>query len=151
MFEEKIKELGHELPEAPKPLAAYIPAIRTGNLVFTAGQLPLVKGTLKYKGKLGSEVSDSDGKKAAEYSCLNCLSVIKSIAGSLDNIKQIIKVSVFVNCTTEYTNQPEIANGASELLVKIFGEKGKHARSAVGVSQLPKGSPVEIEIIAEIN
>ncbi|MDP4116724.1 MAG: RidA family protein [Bacteroidota bacterium] len=150
MFEEKIKELGFELPEAPKPLASYVPVIKSGNIVYTAGQLPLVKGEIKFPGKLGKEVSDADGKKAAEYSCLNCLSVIKSAAGSLENIKQILKVTVFVNCTAEYTNQPEIANGASDLLVKVFGEKGKHARSAVGVNQLPKGAPVEIEIIAEV-
>lgn len=150
MFEEKIKELGYDLPEAPKPLASYVPAIKSGNIIYTAGQLPLVKGALEFTGKLGKDVSDADGKKCAEYSCLNCLSVIKGITGSLDKVKQILKVTVFVNSTEEYTNQPEIANGASDLLVKIFGEKGKHARSAVGVAQLPKNAPVEIEIMAEV-
>jgi enamine deaminase RidA (YjgF/YER057c/UK114 family) len=150
MFEEKIKELGYNLPEAPKPLASYVPAIKSGNIVYTAGQLPLINGALEFAGKLGKDVNDADGKKCAEYSCLNCLSVIKGVAGSLDKVKQILKVTVFVNSTEEYTNQPEIANGASDLLVKIFGEKGKHARSAVGVAQLPKNAPVEIEIMAEV-
>lgn len=150
MFEEKIVEAGYNLPEAPKPLAAYIPAAISGNLVFTSGQLPLVNGELKYTGKTGADISESDAKKAAEYAALNCLSVIKSVTGSLDKIEKIVKITVFVNSAPDFTNQPIVANGASDLLEKIFGEAGKHARSAVGVSGLPKNAAVEVEIIAQV-
>ncbi len=150
MIEEKIKELGYELPEAPKPLAAYIPAIKVDNLVFTAGQLPIIKGQLKFIGKLGIELTEEDGMKAAEISALNCLSVIKSVIGSLDKIDQVVKLTVYVNSADYFTNQPKVANGASELIGKIFGENGKHVRSAVGVNELPLNSPLEIEMIVKI-
>ncbi len=150
MIEEKIKELGFELPEAPKPLAAYIPALKVNDLIFTAGQLPSIKGELKYSGKLGKEISEEEGRKAAEISALNCLSVIKSVAGNLDNIEQIVKVTVFVNSADGFTSQPKVANGASELLGTIFGENGKHVRSAVGVNELPINAPVEIEMIVKL-
>lgn len=150
MIEEKIKELGYDLPEAPKPLAAYIPATRIDNLVFTAGQLPMVKGKLIAEGKLGTEVSNETGIKAAEVSALNCLSVVKSVIGNLDKIEQIVKVTVFVNSADGFTAQPQIANGASEFLVKIFGDTGKHVRSAVGVNELPINAPVEIEMIVKV-
>jgi len=150
MIEEKIKELGYDLPEAPKPLAAYIPATRIDNLVFTAGQLPIVKGKLIAEGKLGTEVSNETGIKAAEVSALNCLSVVKSVIGNLDKIEQIVKVTVFVNSADGFIAQPQIANGASEFLVKIFGDTGKHVRSAVGVNELPINAPVEIEMIVKV-
>ncbi|NOX64929.1 MAG: RidA family protein [Chlorobi bacterium] len=150
MIEEKIKELGYDLPEAPKPLAAYIPATRIDNLVFTAGQLPMVKGKLIAEGKLGTEVSNETGIKAAEVSALNCLSVVKSVIGDLDKIEQIVKVTVFVNSADGFIAQPQIANGASEFLVKIFGDTGKHVRSAVGVNELPINAPVEIEMIVKV-
>ena len=150
MIEDKIKELGYELPEAPKPLAAYIPALVVDNLVFTAGQLPTVKGELKAKGKVGSDVSEDDARTAAEISALNCLSVIKSVIGNLDFIEQVVKLTVFVNSADGFTAQPRVANGASELLSKIFSEKGKHVRSAVGVNELPLNAPVEIEMIVKI-
>lgn len=150
MIEEKLKDLGYIIPEAPKPLAAYIPATVDGNLVYTAGQLPIKDGQLQFKGKVGSDVSEEDGIKAAEMCAINCLSVIKSAIGSLDNLERIIKVTVFVASSDGFTAQPKIANGASEFLVKVFGEKGKHVRSAVGVSELPLGAPVEIELIAKI-
>ncbi|VAX26369.1 RidA/YER057c/UK114 superfamily, group 1 [hydrothermal vent metagenome] len=150
MIEEKIKELGYELPEAPKPLAAYIPAIRIDNLVFTAGQLPMVNGKLIAEGKLGAEVSNETGIKAAEISALNCLSVVKSVIGDLDKIEQIAKVTVFINSADGFTAQPLIANGTSEFLVKIFGDTGKHVRSAVGVNELPINAPVEIEMIVKV-
>ena len=150
MIEDKIKELGYELPEAPKPLAAYIPALIVENLIFTSGQLPSFKGELKFKGKVGSELSIEEGAKAAEICALNCLSVIKTVAGSLDKIEQIVKLTAFVNSADYFTDQPKVANGASELLGKIFGNKGKHVRSAVGVNELPLNAPIEIEMIVKI-
>jgi enamine deaminase RidA (YjgF/YER057c/UK114 family) len=150
MIEEKIKELGFELPEAPKPLAAYIPALKVDNLVFTAGQLPMVKGELKYKGKLGADVSVEDGRNAAEICALNCLAAIAGVIGNLDNIERVVKLTAFVNSADNFTDQPKVANGASELIGKIFGENGKHVRSAVGVNELPLNAPVEIEMIVKI-
>lgn len=150
MIEDKLTELGYNLPAAPKPLASYIPAIKEGNLVFTAGQLPMVDGKLMYTGKVGNEITSEDGMRAAEICLLNCLSVVKAETGSLDNIERIIKLTVFVNSADCFTAQPKVANGASDLLVKIFGEAGKHVRSAVGVNELPLDAPVEVEMIARI-
>jgi enamine deaminase RidA (YjgF/YER057c/UK114 family) len=151
MIEEKINELGFQIPEVAKPLAAYVPAKLVGNLVMTSGQVPLVNGEIKYKGKVGKDISEEDGIKAAEVCALNCLAAIKGEVGSLDKIEDIIKLTVFVNSTEDYSAHPKIANGASELLLKIFGEKGKHVRSAVGVSGLPLNSAVEIEMIVRIS
>ncbi|MGD1008207.1 MAG: RidA family protein [Ignavibacteriaceae bacterium] len=150
MVEDKIKELGLQLPEAPKPLAAYVSAVKVDNLVFTSGQLPIENGVLKIKGKIGSQLNEEEGIKAAEICTLNCLSVIKGVIGSLDKIEQVVKLTAFVNCADYFTSQPKIANGASELLVKIFGDKGKHARSAIGVSELPLDAPVEIEMLVKV-
>ena len=150
MIEEKIKELGFVLPEPPKPLAAYVPAVITGDLVFTAGQIPLQAGELMYTGKLGEGVSEEDGKKAAEICALNCLSAIKGVIGELNKIERVIKLTVFVNSAEGFTNQPAVANGASELMEKIFGKNGSHARSAVGVNELPKNAPVEIEMLVKL-
>jgi enamine deaminase RidA (YjgF/YER057c/UK114 family) len=150
MIEEKIIELGYKIPEAPKPLAAYIPSLVVNNLVMTAGQLPMLKGELIYKGKLGKDLSEEDGQKAAEVCLLNCLSVVKSVIGNLDKLERILKLTVFVNSSEGFTTQPKVANGASELCVKIFGEEGKHVRSAVGVNELPLDAAVEIEMIAKL-
>jgi enamine deaminase RidA (YjgF/YER057c/UK114 family) len=150
MIEENIIKLGFRLPDPPKPLAAYVPALQSGGFVFTAGQLPIVDGQLKFSGKLGKEINEEEGKKAAEICALNCLSAVKGVLRSLDKIEQIVKLTVFVNSAEGYTNQPIVANGASELMEKIFGEKGKHARSAVGVNELPKNAPVEIEMIVKV-
>ncbi len=150
MIEERINELGYIVPEVPKPLAAYIPVIRINNLVLTAGQLPMVDGKLFKEGKLGQEISEEEGIKLAEICALNCLSVIKSEIGDLDKIERIVKLAVFVNSANGFTAQPKIANGASEFVVKIFGELGKHVRSAVGVNELPINSPIEIEMIAKV-
>lgn len=150
MIEDKIKELGYELPESPKPVAAYVPALKVDKFVFTAGQIPFIMGELKYKGKLGKEFTVDDGKKAAEICALNCLAVIKGVLKNLDEIEQIVKLTVFVNDVDGYTGQPKVANGASELLERIFGEKGKHVRSAVGVNGLPLDAAVEIEMIVKI-
>ncbi|MGE5683346.1 MAG: RidA family protein [Bacillota bacterium] len=150
MIEEKINELGYQVPEAPKPLAAYIPALIVDDLVFTAGQLPMASGELKFKGKIGQDVTEEEGQKAAELCALNCLSVIKSVAGTLEKIERIVKVTVFVNSADGFTMQPKVANGASEFFVKIFGEEGKHVRSAVGVNELPLNAACEVEIIAKL-
>lgn len=159
MIEEKLNELGFQIPEAPKPLASYIPVTKVDNLVFTAGQIPIKNGELIYKGKIGNYitngVSEKDsgiekGIKAAELCTINCLSVIKSLIGDLDKISRIVKVTVFVNSSDGFTGQPVVANGASDLLVNVFGEKGKHVRSAVGVNELPLDSSVEIEMIVEV-
>ncbi len=150
MVEEKIKELGFELPEAPKPLAAYIPALSVGDMVYTAGQLPSVKGELKFKGKLGKYLSIDEGQNAAQICALNCLSVIKSIIGDLDKIERVVKLTAFVNSAEGFIDQPKVANGASELIGKIFGESGKHVRSAVGVNELPMDAAVEIEMIVKV-
>jgi len=151
MVEEKIKELGFTLPETPKPLAAYIPAIRTGDYVYTSGQVPFADGELMYSGKIGFDLTIEEGQKAAELCALNGLSSIKSEIGDLNKIEQIVKVTVFVNSADGFTDQPKVANGASEFLGKIFGESGKHVRSAVGVNELPADSAVEVEIIVKVN
>ncbi len=150
MFEEKINQLGFELPEVAKPLAAYIPAKKIGNLVMTSGQVPVVKGEMKYAGKVGKDISEEDGQKAAQICALNCLAAIKSVIGSLDNIEEIVKLTVFVNSAKGFTSQPKVANGASELLGKIFGDYGLHVRSAVGVNELPLNAAVEIEMTVRV-
>ena len=150
MIEEKIKELGYTLPETAKPLAAYIPAIRAGELVYTSGQVPLVGGELKYKGKIGTDLTLEDGQKAAIICALNGLSAIKGVVADLNKIEQIIKVTVFVNSASGFTDQPKVANGASEFLGSVFGDAGIHTRSAVGVSELPINSAVEIEMIVKV-
>ncbi len=148
--ENKIKELGLQLPEPPKPLAAYIPAKKTGNLVFTAGQLPMVNGELILKGLLGQDVEINAAYTAAKICTLNALAAIKGVIGDLDQIKQVVKVVGYVASVPTFTQQPADVNGASELLLEIFSEKGKHARSAVGMAVLPLNAAVEIELTVEI-
>lgn len=151
MFEEKIKQLGVTIPEPVKPLAAYIPAMQVGNLVMTSGQVPISAGVVKYQGKVGKDLTEEQGKEAAKLCAINCLSAIKSVIGNLDRIKRVLKLTVFVSSAEGFTAQPKVANGASEFIGEIFGEAGKHVRSAVGVSELPLNSAVEIEMIVEIN
>lgn len=151
MIEEKIKELGFEVPEVAKPLAAYIPAKQVGNLVMTSGQVPLVKGEIKYAGKVGKELSEDDGQKAAQICALNCLAAIKGVIGNLDKIVEVVKLTVFVASVENFIAQPKIANGASELIGKIFGDAGLHVRSAVGVTSLPLNAAVEIEMIVRVD
>ena len=151
MFEEKIKQMGITIPEAVKPLAAYIPAMLVGNLVMTSGQVPISEGRVKFQGKVGKDLSEEEGTHAAKLCGLNCLSAIKSVIGNLDKIKRVVKLTVFVSSAEGFTAQPKIANGASEFIGEIFGEAAKHVRSAVGVSELPLNSAVEIEMIVEIN
>jgi enamine deaminase RidA (YjgF/YER057c/UK114 family) len=145
----RLAELGAELPAVAKPVAAYIPAVVTGNLVYTSGQLPFVDGTLPATGKLGDAVSPEDGNAYARRAALNALAAIDQAIGSLDRVTRIVKVVVFVASTPDFTGQPGVANGASEFLGEVFGDAGRHARSAVGVPVLPLDSPVEVEVIAE--
>jgi enamine deaminase RidA (YjgF/YER057c/UK114 family) len=150
MIEQKLAELGIVVPEAPKPLASYVPAVVTGDFVFTSGQLPMQNGALQFPGQLGAGVSIDEGKKAARISVINCLSVIKSVIGDLEQIEHVVKVTVFISSAPGFGEQPEVANGASDLLLEIFGEAGKHSRSAVGVSALPRNAAVEIEMIVKV-
>ncbi|MFB5652316.1 RidA family protein [Leptospira wolffii] len=143
---EKIKSLGLELPPVPKAIAAYIPANRAGNFVFTSGQLPLKDGKLLLTGTLGAGLKVEDLKTATEQATLNGLAAISGIIGDLDQIQAIVKIGVFVASSPDFTEQHLVANHASNLLLEIFGEKGKHARFAVGNSTLPLGSPVEVEL-----
>lgn len=149
-FEKKLQELGITLPEPPKPVAAYVPGVKVEKYIYTAGQIPFVKGELKYKGKAGKEVTVEDAYEAARICVLNCLSIVKSLAGSLDNVEKIVKVVGFVNSADGFNQQPKVINGASELLGQIFGDAGAHARSAVGVSELPMDATCEVELIVKI-
>jgi enamine deaminase RidA (YjgF/YER057c/UK114 family) len=148
--ENRLSELGLVLPGAPKPVAAYIPAKQAGKLVFTAGQLPMVNGELISKGFLGQEVAIEDANKAARVCTLNALAAIKGVIGDLDRIKQIVRVVGYVASIPTFTQQPSVVNGASELLLEIFGNAGKHARSAVGMAVLPLNASVEIELTVEV-
>ncbi|SIQ35503.1 RidA family protein [Halanaerobium kushneri] len=148
--EAKIKELGLELPETPAPIAEYIPAKRVNDLVYVSGQGPISKGKFIHIGKVGESVSLDEGYQSAQQCCLNALAAVKSVVGSLDEIEEIVKLRGFVNSTDDFLEQPKVINGASELLVKIFGEKGRHARAALGTSVLPDDIPVELEMIVKV-
>ena len=148
-IEDRLKELGLQLPTVSKPVAAYVPAIVTGNLVFTAGQLPFVDGKLEATGKVGAEVSAEDAAKLARTCALNALAAASSVIGSLDRVTRVVKVVGFVASSPDFSGQPGVVNGASELLGEVFGESGQHARSAVGVAVLPLDAPVEVELILE--
>ena len=148
--EEALAELGLAVPEVAKPVAVYIPAIRTGNLVMTSGQIPVRDGVPIATGKLGAEVSLETGVEAAQQCTLNAIAAVKAEIGDLALVKRVVKVVAFVASAPDFTGQPQVANGASELLGKVFGEKGIHARSAVGVSVLPLDVPVEVEITVEV-
>lgn len=149
-MEERINELGFTLPNAPKPVAVYVPAKRVGNIIYISGQIPQKDGKILYTGKIGGERSVDEGREAAQICVLNCLAAIKSLIGDLDKIDQIVKVLGFVNSTPGFTKQPEVINSASELLEKLFGENGKHSRSVVGVAELPLDVSVEIEMIVSV-
>lgn len=149
--EDKLKEMGLALPAAPKPVAAYVPAVVTDDgYVYTSGQIPFANGELIFKGKVGGALDESQGYAAAQICALNCLSVIKAAVGSLDRIERVVKVTGFVASAPGFNMQPKVVNGASELLGKLFGAKGEHARSAVGVSELPLDAAVEVEMIVKI-
>ncbi|MCX5195963.1 RidA family protein [Streptomyces sp. NBC_00249] len=150
VVEARLAELGLTLPEVVPPLATYQPAVRSGDYVFTAGQLPMVKGKLPLTGKVGAEVSAEQAKQLAATCALNALAAVKSVVGDLDRIARVVKVVGFVASAPDFTAQPGVLNGASELLGEVLGEKGVHARSAVGVAVLPLDAPVEIEIQVEL-
>ncbi|OBB92276.1 RidA family protein [Mycolicibacterium peregrinum] len=145
---QRLAELGIELPDVVAPLAAYVPAVRTGNLVYTAGQLPIQAGELLATGKVGAEISPEQGNELARVCGLNALAAVHALVG-IDSVVRIIKVTGFVASAAGFSGQPGVVNGASELFGEIFGEAGAHARSAVGVSELPRNAPVEVEIIVE--
>ncbi|GAA4562186.1 RidA family protein [Planotetraspora kaengkrachanensis] len=149
--EERIAGLGLVLPEVVPPLAAYVPAVRTGDHVYTSGQLPMVDGKLAATGKVGAEVSAEEAKELARVCGLNAIAALRSVAGDLSNVARIVKVVGFVASAPDFTGQPQVVNGVSELLGEVFGDAGKHARSAVGVAVLPLDAPVEVEIIAELH
>lgn len=148
--EEKLRELGLTLPDVVPPIAAYQPAVRSGAYVYTSGQLPLVEGKLPVTGKVGGEVTAEEAKDLARTCALNALAAVKSVVGDLDRIARVVKVTGFVASAPDFTGQPGVVNGASELLGAALGDKGVHARSAVGVAVLPMDAPVEVEILVEL-
>jgi enamine deaminase RidA (YjgF/YER057c/UK114 family) len=148
--EERLADLGLTVPEVAVPVAAYIPAVRSGQHVFTSGQLPMRDGQLMLTGKVGGEVSQEEAVECARQCALNALAAIRSEVGDLSAIKRVVKVVAFVASTPDFTGQPLVANGVSELLGEVFGENGRHARSAVGVSVLPLDAPVEVEMVVEV-
>lgn len=149
--EQRLRELGHELPGVPKPAGSYVPAVRSGSLVFTAGQVPLVGGEPAYTGKVGGEVSVEEAQRAAATCALNALAAIEYVEeGTLERVRRVVKVTGFVASAPGFNGQPGVLDGASELLGAALGEAGVHARSAVGVAELPLNVPVEVELIVEL-
>jgi len=148
--EEKLKEMGFSCPSVPIPVAAYVPAVFSGEFVYTSGQLPFVKGSLLYKGKLGRELGVEQGYEAARVCILNCLGAVKAVIGELSKIERVIRFTGYVNSAYGFKDQHLVLNGASELLLALFGEAGRHARSAVGVTELPLGAPVEVELTVRV-
>lgn len=147
---QRLSDLGLSLPAVARPLAAYVPAVRFDDVVYTAGQLPLVNGKLQAFGKVGAEVAVDDAVECARIAALNALAAVVDLTGDLDVITRIVKVTVYVASAPEFTDQPLIANGASQLLGDIFGQAGRHARSAVGVAVLPLDAPVELELVVAV-
>jgi enamine deaminase RidA (YjgF/YER057c/UK114 family) len=150
-FEARLKELGLALPEPPNPVATYVTAMQVGDLLFLSGTTCYVDGGLLYEGRVGAELTVEQGYAAARQTALNLLSVIKATLGDLDRVRQIVKLNGYVNSAPEFDRQPEVTNGASDLLVYIFGERGKHARTSLGTCALPGHIPVEIELIVQVN
>jgi enamine deaminase RidA (YjgF/YER057c/UK114 family) len=148
--EERLRELGIELPEPPEPVAAYIPWVVSGSLIFVSGQIPSRGGGLPRTGRVGADLTIEEGAEEARFCALNVLAQLRAAAGTLDLVGRIVRLGVFVASAPGFTHQPAVANGASDLMKEIFGEEGKHARTAVGVSDLPLGAPVEVDAIAEI-
>ena len=148
--EEKLAELGLSVPDVPKPVAVYVPAVRSGHHVFTSGQLPMRAGELIATGKVGGEVTQEEAVECARQCGLNALAAVKAEVGDLATVKRIVKVVCYVASTSDFTGQPQVANGVSELLGAVFGDAGVHARSAVGVPVLPLDAPVEVELVVEV-
>ena len=149
--EERLSELGIQIPDVPTPLGSYKPASVSGSLIFVSGQLPLSGGRLLFEGKVGSDVSVEEGMQAARVSSVNALAVMSKELGGLGRVKKIVKVTGYVASAPGFHNQANVINGASDLLYQVFGEAGRHARAAVGVAELPMNAPVEVELIAEIS
>ena len=149
-YEAKLKELGLTLPDSPKPVANYVPVVRVGELLFLSGVLPSREGQLIMTGKLGQGLTIEQGKEASRVAVLNGLSIIRHAAGSLDRVKQIVKMVGHIASAQGFTDQPQVLNGASDLLVSLFGDAGRHARVAVGAAELPRQAPVEIELIVQL-
>ena len=147
--EDRLKDLGYELPAVPRPAGSYVSAARADALLFTAGQLPFKEGKLPYTGKVGGAVSAEEAKEAARLCAINALAAIKTEAG-LENVRRVVKITGYVASAAGFNDQPGVMNGASELLGEVFGEKGLHARSAVGVAELPLDAPVEVELVVEL-
>ncbi|MCF7876107.1 RidA family protein [Candidatus Bipolaricaulota bacterium] len=150
-YEDRLEEIGITIPDPPEPAGAYIPARRAGNLVFCSGQGPMQEGEVLHRGKVGSDLSVEEGYEAARVAAINCLAEIKSEVGSLNKIDRIVKVRGFVSSAPGFNKQPDVVNGASEVLEEIFGENGKHARAALGVSELPLNIPVEVEMVVSLD
>ena len=149
-YETRLSELGLSIPELPPAAGAYVPAVRSGNLVFCSGQGPYKDGSFAYVGQVGSDVSLKDAYQAARIAGLNCLAEIRSVIGSLNHIERIVQIRGFVNSAPAFHDQPKVVNGVSELMLELFGEAGKHARCALGTSNLPGNIPVEIEMVVEV-
>lgn len=150
MIEEKLNKLGLVLPATPAPIASYIPAVRTGNLVFISGQIPMKEGNLLYTGQIGTEVTVEEANEAVRVCLLNALAALKSVCGNLDQVSRIVRVEGFFNAPQDFKDHSLILNIASDLLQELFGERGRHSRLAVGVSSLPKGATCEMSLIAEL-
>ena len=147
--EQELKDLGITLPPAPEPAGVYVPAVRAGDLVFVAGQLPMEHGELRFIGRLGDGLDVEEGYEAARLCALNSLSVLRGECGSLDGVRRIVRVCGYVRSAAGFTDQSKVLNGASELMNDVFGDRGRHARLALGTNELPLGAPVELEVIAE--
>ena len=149
-IEEKIKSMDLTIPETPKPVASYVTCVQTGNLVYTSGQGCKKDGVIVYKGKLGKDLTIEEGYEAAKIAILNELAILKGYLGTLDRVKRVVKLLGFVASAPDFDQQPKVINGASDLLLEIFGDKGQHARSAIGTNALPSNMAVEIEMIVEV-
>ncbi|HEY0982553.1 RidA family protein [Schlesneria sp.] len=150
VVEQRLSQIGHQLPSAPEAVGFYVPVLRTGNLVITSGQLPMVGKELMFKGKVGTELHEEQAFHAARMCALNALAQIKKCVGSLDRVTRIVRVEGYVQSAPGFTRQPQVINGASELLIQVFGEAGKHTRIAVGSNELPMNAAVELAIWAEV-
>lgn len=148
--EDRVRALGLEIPDVVAPLASYVPTARTGNLVHTSGQLPMVDGKLLATGKVGAEVTEEEATELARTAALNAIAAVRAEVGELSRVRRIVKVVGFVASAPDFYGQPQVVNGASDLLGEVFGDAGRHARSAVGVAVLPRNAPVEVELIAEV-
>lgn len=146
--EKRLEAMGIILPECPKPVAAYVPAMKVNGFIYASGQTPIIDGELKYKGKVGVDLTIEEGYEAAKICAIRLISEIKSVVGDLDKVKQIVKVNGYINSVGDFGRQPAVLNGASELIEAVFKEKGKHARAAIGVATLPDDAAVEVELIA---